>query len=96
MLVAIALANKMARVICAMTIKQEDYRIPVSTTDGMVAALPNRHRNVPALEAQPSPTGKDGKMNDMIVGVDLAKTVFQLHGATADGRPAFRKKVPRQ
>lgn len=35
-------------------------------------------------------------MNDMIVGVDLAKSVFQLHGATADGRPAFRKKVPRQ
>lgn len=35
-------------------------------------------------------------MHDMIVGVDLAKTVFQLHGATADGRPAFRKKVPHQ
>lgn len=35
-------------------------------------------------------------MNDMIVRVDLAKTVFQLHDATADGRPVFRKKVPRQ
>lgn len=35
-------------------------------------------------------------MNDMIVGVDLAKAVFQLHGATTDGKLVFRKKVPRQ
>lgn len=31
MLVAIALANKMARAIWAMMTKQEDYRIPVPT-----------------------------------------------------------------
>ena len=30
-----------------------------------------------------------------IVGVDLAKRVFQLHGARADGTVAFRKKVTR-
>lgn len=45
---------------------------------------------------RPPRHGKDGKISDMIVGVDLAKDVFQLHGATADGRPVFRKKVPRQ
>ncbi|MEV8469029.1 IS110 family transposase [Fluviibacterium sp. DFM31] len=28
-----------------------------------------------------------------IVGVDLAKQVFQIHGATADGRTVFRKKL---
>lgn len=30
-----------------------------------------------------------------IVGIDLAKTVFQVHGATADGRPVFNRKVRR-
>ncbi len=30
-----------------------------------------------------------------IVGIDLAKRVFQLHGAAADGSVVFRKKVSR-
>jgi transposase len=30
-----------------------------------------------------------------IIGLDLAKNVFQLHGARADGSVAFRKKLPR-
>ena len=30
-----------------------------------------------------------------IIGVDLAKHVFQLHGACADGSVAFRKKLSR-
>jgi transposase len=30
-----------------------------------------------------------------IIGVDLAKNVFQVHGAAADGRPVFRKKLTR-
>jgi transposase len=35
-------------------------------------------------------------MNEFsIVGVDLAKRVFQLHGAAADGSVVFRKKVTR-
>lgn len=35
-------------------------------------------------------------MNEVtIVGVDLAKQVFQLHGAKADGSVAFRKKLSR-
>lgn len=35
-------------------------------------------------------------MNEVsIVGVDLAKRVFQLHGSRADGTVAFRKKVNR-
>ena len=29
------------------------------------------------------------------VGIDLAKNVFQLHGATADGTVVFRKKLTR-
>jgi transposase len=30
-----------------------------------------------------------------IIGIDLAKRVFQVHGAAQDGRPVFRKKVSR-
>jgi len=30
-----------------------------------------------------------------IVGVELVKQVFQVHGATADGRVLFRKKLSR-
>lgn len=29
------------------------------------------------------------------IGVDLAKSVFQLHGAAADGTSVFRKKLSR-
>ena len=30
-----------------------------------------------------------------IIGVDLAKNVFQVHGAAADGSVVFRKKLTR-
>ncbi|MBB4201100.1 transposase [Rhodoblastus sphagnicola] len=30
-----------------------------------------------------------------IIGIDLAKTVFQIHGSMADGSVAFRKKMSR-
>ena len=30
-----------------------------------------------------------------IIGVDLAKNVFELHGAAADGSVVFRKKLSR-
>ncbi len=30
-----------------------------------------------------------------IVGLDLAKRIFQVHGATADGGVAVRKKLSR-
>ncbi|WVT72205.1 IS110 family transposase (plasmid) [Sinorhizobium chiapasense] len=34
-------------------------------------------------------------MKDMMIGVDLAKSVFQLHGATMTGHVKFRKKLAR-
>ena len=33
--------------------------------------------------------------DDIIIGVDLAKNVFQLHGARRDGHLLFRKKLSR-
>ncbi|CAN7504354.1 IS110 family transposase [Phyllobacterium sp. LjRoot231] len=33
--------------------------------------------------------------NNIIIGIDLAKNVFQLHGMRADGSVAFRRKVSR-
>jgi transposase len=34
-------------------------------------------------------------MNDTMIGVDLAKNVFQLHGASMTGKLKFRKKLSR-
>ena len=34
-------------------------------------------------------------MNDTMIGVDLAKRVFQLHGASLTGEVKFRKKLSR-
>ena len=34
-------------------------------------------------------------MKDTMIGVDLAKSVFQLHGASLAGHLKFRKKVTR-
>jgi transposase len=40
--------------------------------------------------------GKEASMSEVsIIGVDLAKQVIQLHGAAADGRALFRKKLSR-
>ena len=35
-------------------------------------------------------------MKDTIIGVDLAKRVFQVHGATTAGDVKFRKKLSRE
>jgi hypothetical protein len=35
-------------------------------------------------------------MNKTMIGVDLAKAVFQVHGASMTGEPMFRKKLSRQ
>jgi transposase len=34
-------------------------------------------------------------MNIATVGIDLAKTVFQLHGVDAQGRTVFKKQLRR-
>jgi len=33
--------------------------------------------------------------DSIIIGIDLAKNVFQLHGASRDGHVLFRKKLNR-
>lgn len=40
-------------------------------------------------------SGEGGKMKDTMIGVDLAKSVFQLHGASMTGQVKFRKKLSR-
>ncbi|MDK3075873.1 hypothetical protein QO034_22730 [Sedimentitalea sp. JM2-8] len=34
-------------------------------------------------------------MDNMMIGVDLAKSVFQIHGASMAGHVKFRKKITR-
>ena len=45
--------------------------------------------------ALPATEEKASMEKATIIGIDLAKRVFQMHGATQDGRPVFRKKVSR-
>ncbi|GAL98521.1 hypothetical protein ATR1_296d0001, partial [Acetobacter tropicalis] len=35
-------------------------------------------------------------MKDTVIGVDLAKNIFQIHGASHTGEVTFRKKLRRQ
>jgi transposase len=35
-------------------------------------------------------------MNDTMIGVDLAKTAFQVHGTSMTGHMKFRKKLTRE
>ena len=35
-------------------------------------------------------------MKDTVIGVDLAKNIFQVHGASRAGEVMFRKKLRRQ
>ena len=45
------------------------------------------------VEAQAEGEGIHGR--SAIIGVDLAKNVFQVHGAASDGSVVFRKKLSR-
>lgn len=63
--------------------------------DGMDAPS-RRHRNVPCWRLLSSTTKKGASMGEVtIIGLDLAKRSFQVHGAYADGSVAFRKKLTR-
>jgi transposase len=39
--------------------------------------------------------GEDGKMKDTMMGADLAKSIFQVHGASMSGQVQFRKRLTR-
>ena len=52
----------------------------------------------PAIRSKKVTAAFDGgaSMGEVaIIGVDLAKSVFQVHGAAADGSVEFRKKLSR-
>jgi transposase len=38
-------------------------------------------------------SGKGSEMKDTMIGVDLAKRVFQVHGASMRGEVQFRRKL---
>ena len=65
------------------------------TYDG-VDAPSRRHQVVPGWKLQtPAQTEEASVEKITIISIDLAKRVFQLHGATAEGQPMLRKKVSR-
>ena len=61
-----------------------------------VDASSRRHCNVPRWWCD-QPLEEAASMEQVeIIGIDLAKRSFQLHGARADGSVAFRRKVSRE
>jgi hypothetical protein len=36
---------------------------------------------------------QDGGQDDQIIGLDIAKNVFRVHGVDETGRPALRRRV---
>jgi|GEM_PF-15491 len=69
---------------------------PAWPPDGVDAALPRRQRHVPRSWCLVPREEKEASMEKaIIIGVDLAKHSFQLHGAAADGTVLFRKKLSR-
>jgi len=75
---------------------RSDINDILTTKDGVVAALPRRHRNVPRSWCSTPRAEEDGEMKNMMIGVDLAKNVFQVHGALRTGEVQFRKKLTRK
>ena len=61
-----------------------------------VDASSRRHRNVPRWWCDQPPEEEASMEQVNIIGIDLAKRSFQLHGARADGSVAFRRKVSRE
>jgi transposase len=71
--------------------------IAPAAIDGVVAALPEgiamcQRSGIYSHRAERTAT----VTKDTMIGVDLAKTVFQLHAASMAGQPKFRKKLSRQ
>jgi transposase len=59
-------------------------------------APPRRHRNVPCWNNQePTEKKEPSTMDITTLGIDIAKSVFQLHGIDADGAVVVQKKLRR-
>ena len=61
-----------------------------------VDASSRRHRSVPRWWCDQPPEEEASMEEVCIIGIDLAKRSFQLHGARSDGSVAFRRKVSRE
>jgi Transposase len=69
-------------------------RSPESKSDG-VDAPPTASKCATLVMLRYQAKEKASMEKATIIGIDLAKRVFQVHGATQEGRPVFRKKVSR-
>lgn len=67
-----------------------------ATVDGVVAASPNGIAMCQDVVLKPLSKRTASVMNNTMIGVDLAKNVFQLHGASMTGQVRFRKKLSRK
>ncbi|MCF6110258.1 hypothetical protein L2331_10045 [Mesorhizobium muleiense] len=61
----------------------------------MIAALPQTASQCAKIVVFNATKRRERQMKGTMIGVDLAKNVFQLHGATMTGHLSFRKKLTR-
>ena len=88
------LGGEAGRIAGALPAGDTDAILDRITPDGVVAALFRRHRDVPKRWSSRPQAERTATMDkDRMIGVDLAKRVFQLHGATMRGNLKFRKKL---
>src|SRR4051795_11646339 len=61
-------------------------------------ALPLRHRSagVEVVKGPPARGASEMQQQATTVGLDLAKNLFQVHGADAQGRPVLKKRLARE
>ncbi|MBB4264012.1 transposase [Bradyrhizobium sp. CIR3A] len=74
------------------------YNLSDYTKQGIAAAFLLKNvifRKLGAEDFTKTLPGRPRKLMDTVIGVDLAKNVFQLHGASTTGNLKFRKKLSR-
>ncbi len=57
---------------------------------------PSRRHRAMSMWSMSHEAERAGEMRDTMIGVDLAKRVFHVHGASMRGQVKFRKKLTRE
>tara|TARA_R110000868_G_scaffold404811_1_gene683353 strand:+ start:146 stop:481 length:336 start_codon:yes stop_codon:yes gene_type:complete len=78
-----------------MDLKGHCHRFKRVYSDGMDAPF-SPASDASYFEACSQPHIKEASMTQItVIGLDLAKRVFQVHGADGDGQPVVRRKLRR-
>ena len=67
---------------------------PLTQIDGVERPRYRQHPSAKTWSLQATPQGREPFREEIsTIGLDLAKNVFQVHGADAEGSPIFNRKL---